>query len=84
MLYEPGDIVKVGSKISNLTHYLCILEILVEKEINGRRVRRYRYYNIETGDTNSGLLISSDGGILKYKLHWRASDKQEVDSCPTL
>jgi len=84
MLYEPGDIVKVTDQITKHEQYISILEILVEKEINGRRVRRYRYYNMNTGDTGSGLLMSSDGGILKYKLHWRASDKQEVDSCPAL
>jgi len=84
MLYEPGDIVKVTSAYCDTVQYISILEILVEKEINGRRVRRYRYYNIEIGDTNSGLLINSGGGILNYELHWRASDKQEVDSCPAL
>jgi hypothetical protein len=75
MLYEPGDIIKVENEISNFTHYLCILEILVEKEINDRRVRRYRYYNIGNGDTDSALLMNTDGNILKYELHWRASGK---------
>jgi hypothetical protein len=87
MLYEPGDIVKVTSGITvQHIQYISILEILVQKEINGRWVRRYRYYNMNTGDISSGLLMNSLPGtsLLNYELHWRASDKQKIDSCPTL
>ena len=86
MLYEPGDIVKVTSAYGDTVQYISILEILVEKEINGRRVRRYRFYNINTGDTGSGLLMNPLAGsrLVQYELDWRTSDKQKVDSCPTL
>lgn len=74
MLYEKGDIIKVISTITEVEQFICILDILVEKQINHNTLRKYRYYNIGNGDISAGLLMNSDGSILKYELHWRASD----------
>jgi hypothetical protein len=77
MLYEVGDIVKFTSSIIDREEYISILEILVDKEIRGKRIRRYKFYNMNTGVTDTGLLMGSLPGtsLLKYELHWRASDK---------
>jgi hypothetical protein len=68
MLYEQGDIVKCRNTFDDETTFI-ILEILVTKVIRDNEVRRYRFYDVESGRTSDGLL--RDSSLMSYQLVWR-------------